>query len=121
MTGVSAIIHGASPVNFSLTDPKEVISPAVDGATGILRSALEYAGSQLQSFIFISSGAAIVGPTTDPEYVFTETDWNNYAEKVVEKLGENAPGQLVYNASKTAAERSVWEFQKQNKVRILTT
>ena len=115
-TGVSGIIHAASPVNWSLSDPNDVIIPAVNGAVGILESALKWAGGQLTSFIFISSGAAIIEPKSDPTYVFTENDWNDFAEAKVRELGSEAPGQLVYNASKAAAEKSVWKFRDEHKV-----
>lgn len=115
-TGVSAIIHAASPVNFSLTDPEQVIVPAVRGATGILKSALEHAGPQLTSFVFLSSGAAIIEPKDDPNYVFTEKDWNTFAERKVKELGGRASGNLLYNASKAASERAVWEFRDHQKV-----
>ncbi|OCK80951.1 NAD(P)-binding protein, partial [Lepidopterella palustris CBS 459.81] len=109
--GVSGIIHSASPVNFALSDPNEVIVPAIEGATGILKSALKHGGSQLESFVLTSSGAAIIGPKPNPEYIFTESDWNDFAEDEVKRLGNEASGNLVYNASKAAAEKAVWEFR----------
>lgn len=69
--------------------------------------------------MFISSGAAIIEPKQDPTYHFTEHDWNNSSEAEVQRLGNKAPGRLVYNASKAAAEKAVWKFRDENKVRCL--
>ena len=36
--GVDAVAHTASPFHFNITDPQELIGPAVKGTTGILKS-----------------------------------------------------------------------------------
>jgi len=36
--GVQAVAHTASPFHFNITDPQELIGPAVKGTTGILKS-----------------------------------------------------------------------------------
>lgn len=57
--GVDGIIHAASPVIFSWNDPSEVIDPAVNGAIGILTSALKY-GKDVKRVVLTSSKVAIV-------------------------------------------------------------
>lgn len=62
----------------------------------------------------MSSVAAVTGQKEGP-YHFTEEDWNDSAPELVKQLGKNAPGLLIYAASKTAAERAFWEFKAEKK------
>jgi nucleoside-diphosphate-sugar epimerase len=101
----------ASPVSFSFTDPDPVITAAREGTRTILTSAIDHAGPQLETVLLTSSVAAIMGGH-EPGYSYTEHDWNTVAEAEVERLGKNAPGPFIYAASKTAAERAFWEFEK---------
>lgn len=110
--GVSAILHTAAPVSLSFTDPEPVMHGAIQGTSSILTSALK-AGSQLKSVVFMSSIAAIRGAQPLP-HTFTEEDWNNYSEGEVKRLGKEASSIHIYFASKTAAERTLWDFQKQH-------
>jgi len=88
----------------------------VAGAVGILNSAYRHAGPQLESFVITSSVAAIVDPTK-PKYAFSEEDWNTYSYDRAKDLGDEAPSGMLYQASKVAAERAVWEFKKNHVVR----
>jgi len=36
--GVDAVVHTASPFHFKVTHPNELIEPAINGTTGVLRS-----------------------------------------------------------------------------------
>lgn len=56
---VDGIIHAASPVVFDAEDPQDVIRPAVEGATGILKSAAKY-GKNVKRVVLTSSAVAIV-------------------------------------------------------------
>ncbi|KAF2121839.1 putative NAD dependent epimerase/dehydratase [Lophiotrema nucula] len=109
--GVTAIAHLASPVSFRFTDPDPVIHAAINGTKTILHSALK-AGPQLKTVVVASSIAAIKN-SNPPPYVFSEKDWNDVAEEVVKEKGKDTPGPLIYSASKTAAEKAFWEFQKE--------
>jgi len=60
--------------------------------------------------------AAIVDPTK-PKYSFCEKDWNTYSYDRAKELGGEAPSGMLYQASKVAAERAVWEFKKEHNVR----
>lgn len=64
---VDAIIHAASPVQFSWDDPSEVIDPAVKGATGILASAAKY-GKNVKRVVLTSSALALFGEGKPAEY-----------------------------------------------------
>jgi len=48
---------------------------------------------------------------------FTNADWNNWAETKAQELGDSAPIKVLYSASKVAAERAVWKFRNEHKVR----
>lgn len=111
--GVTAIAHLASPASFDLTDPEPVIKAAVDGTRTILKSALN-AGPQLKAVVYLSSLVAVI--TQDPApYTLTEKDWNQWAEPTVAAMGKETPGNVIYMASKTAAEKAFWKFRDENK------
>lgn len=110
--GVTAILHTAAPVSLSFTDPEPVMHGAIQGTSSILNSALK-AGSQLKSVVFMSSIAAVMG-AQQPPHTFTEKDWNNYSEGEIKRLGKEASSIHIYFASKTAAEKTLWDFQKQH-------
>jgi nucleoside-diphosphate-sugar epimerase len=99
---------------LSFTDPDPVIRTAVKGTTTVLQSAIEKAGSQLKAFVLTSSIAAIMNPR-DPPHVYTEEEWNTWAEATVAERGKDTPGGAIYSASKTAAERAMWDFGKSQK------
>ncbi|KAK4225699.1 hypothetical protein QBC38DRAFT_253660 [Podospora fimiseda] len=117
--GVSYIAHLASPVSFSFDDPQGVINTAKTGALRVLESAhkhqLSHPGS-ITSLVFMSSIAAVRSPNnSSPEFThtYTEKDWNTTSETTVQEKG-SAAGFEVYQASKTAAEKAVWDFRTQN-------
>ena len=112
--GVDVIVHMASPVSLSFTDPDPVIRTAVTGTTTVLQSGVEKAGSQLRAVVLTSSLAAIRNPR-DPPHVYTEEQWNTWAEALVAERGKETPGGAIYSASKTAAERAMWDFGKNQK------
>jgi len=55
------------------------------------------------------------------DYTYTEADWNNFAEPLVERLGKDTPSGAIYAASKTAAERAVWKFREEHKPKFTVT
>jgi nucleoside-diphosphate-sugar epimerase len=114
--GVSSIIHTASPIDFSLKTLEDFVGPAVQGNTSILASALQHAGPQLQSFVLTSSVAAVVDrwahPFTEP-YAYSESDWNINGPKIASSEPFNVG--IAYSASKTLAERALWEFVEKEK------
>jgi nucleoside-diphosphate-sugar epimerase len=113
--GVHAIAHMASPVSLSFTDPDPVLHAAITGTLTILNSASKHAGSQLKHFVLISSVAAIYHPPPTPTYTFTEKDWNDFSPAEVRRLGKASPGNQIYNASKSEAERALWKWVADNK------
>ncbi|KIW17388.1 hypothetical protein PV08_04582 [Exophiala spinifera] len=111
--GVHAIIHTASPVDFSLTTLEAFYGPAVGGNLSILDSALAHASSTLKSFVVTSSVAAVVDRWKQPPgHAYTEADWNTSGEAVARETF--SPG-VAYGASKAAAERAVWDWTSAHK------
>lgn len=97
-----------------------MIYPAVHGSETLLKSALK-AGPQLESVVVTSSVAAISDMSiAAPGYSFTEKDYArtalNLANKNLEE-GKSTPSGVLYVASKTAADKAVWDFRNANKVR----
>ncbi|KAL8968889.1 MAG: hypothetical protein Q9197_004631 [Variospora fuerteventurae] len=119
--GTTAIIHTASPISFALTRWSSTVDIAVAGAISILNSALNHAGPRLSSFVLTSSSAACINPQAPLPKTFTENDWNTWSEakaksKDFEELDDSAKGRVLYSASKTAAERAVWEWREKKKI-----
>ncbi|TFK50045.1 D-lactaldehyde dehydrogenase [Heliocybe sulcata] len=114
--GVDGIIHTASPVTMAADDPKELIEPAVNGAVGILASALKH-GSSVKRIVVTSSFSAVI-PFPSPPVTITEALWNDAAVKDCEENGRNAKPMSKYAASKTLAERAVWAFHKEHKSKV---
>ncbi|KAF2025053.1 putative NAD dependent epimerase/dehydratase [Setomelanomma holmii] len=112
--GVTAIAHLASPVSFGFRDPAPILHAAINGTKIILNSALANVGPSLKTIVVMSSIAAVKS-SAQPPYTFTEKDWNDYAEQVCEAKGTETPGPVIYSASKVAAERAFWDFQKDKK------
>lgn len=108
--GVHAIIHVASPVDFTLTTLSAYLEPAINGVLSILHSAQTHAGPQLQCFILTSSIAAIADRWTHPfghPYSYTEADWNTNS---LLQAQQSFTAPVAYGASKTEAERALWRF-----------
>ena len=97
-------------------EPDELIVPAVQGTTGILKSAQKY-GTSVKRVVITSSCAAVLTPTTEPR-VFSEANWNEASIQEVKEKGRDAAGPAKYRASKTLAEKAAWEFYEQNKASL---
>ncbi|KAK0229941.1 hypothetical protein EDD85DRAFT_125874 [Armillaria nabsnona] len=111
--GVHAIAHTASPVQLSVSDPQELIVPAVKGTVGMLTSAAKY-GSSVRRIVVTSSCAAIM--RSEPETItLSEVDWNEQSPKEVEEKGIDALPLVKYRASKALAERAAWDFYEKHR------
>nr|ODO02275.1 D-lactaldehyde dehydrogenase [Cryptococcus depauperatus CBS 7855] len=113
---VDAVAHLASPFYVSdVKDPRELIKPAVKGTTGILKS-IQKNNPQVKRVVITSSVAAIMCSVSKKSpYHYTETDWNVDSTRHVEEKGLESDGSHSYLASKTLAERALWEFIKDEK------
>lgn len=83
---------------------KDVLNPAIDGTTGILKAIQKYA-PQVKRVVLTSSFAAIVN-TASPPKVYDESSWNpiTWNEAIAERS-------LVYRGSKV---RNVLRAAKAN-------
>ena len=94
----------------------DLIIPAVRGTTSILNSALKH-GSNVKRVVLTSSYVAVFEPTTVPR-VFNESNWNDAAVEAVKTKGSAVSPQIIYQASKTLAEKAAWEFVAAHKSEI---
>lgn len=121
-----AIIHTASPVDFTLKTVDEFMAPAIGGVLSIIQSVYnENAkhGGHIKSFVLTSSIAAIqdrwrfppisAGGTENRAY--TEADWNTSGAAVARQSEIEGPflSPVAYGASKAAAEKTMWDFAAQ--------
>lgn len=121
--GVHAILHTASPVDFSLTTVDDFFTPAIQGNLSILNSAQQHAGDQFEAFVLTSSNAAVADRWRLPaNHAYTEADWNETGEAIArqsEKAAQAGTGpflpMVAYGASKAAAERALWKWRDERK------
>ncbi|CAF1045014.1 unnamed protein product [Adineta steineri] len=116
---VHGIIHVASPYHFKVTDPeKDMILPAINGTKRILEAAHEYNkknDNKIKRIVITSSFASVFDQTKGlrPGYSYTEEDWCplTYEEGIAAKDDPVT----VYRVSKVCAERTAWDFIKNEK------
>ncbi|KAF9501741.1 NAD(P)-binding protein [Pleurotus eryngii] len=106
--GIDALIHVASPLPGK-EEPEALIDVAVEATQNILRQA-EKAG--ITRIVVTSSIASVWKASPDPLALVLDTgsswtDWNPTTKEVALKTGNPL---VIYAASKTYAERAVWEF-----------
>lgn len=106
--GIEVVLHTASPFHFNFKDPKELIDPAVNGTTGILKAIVRSAPS-VRRVVVTSSFAALLDEDklADPNTVFSEKTWNPVTAADAHKSQATA-----YRASKKLAEKAAWDFVK---------
>ena len=100
VAGCTYVQHVASPFPASVPkDEMELIRPAVDGATRVLRACAD--SGTVKRVVMTSSVAAVAfGHTDGGDRVRTEADWS---------VAENCE---AYPKSKTLAERAAWDLVK---------
>ncbi|PLB54020.1 cinnamoyl-CoA reductase [Aspergillus steynii IBT 23096] len=112
---VSGVIHIAMDVTFTSDDPAAVI-PWVKRAIGSLLE-LSAEAKTVKRFVLTSSNSAAHMPTPDVYVRIDENTWNETSAKAM--LDESTPpekkGYHVYATAKTEAERSAWEWVKNNR------
>ncbi|KAJ7575097.1 hypothetical protein C8J56DRAFT_1032753 [Mycena floridula] len=95
---VYAVIHVASPIHQK-ANTQDMLNTAIEGTLNLLRQA-EKAG--IQRIIVTSSIATIFNPRNS----FTDKDWNPITRGDALKQG----GLTAYVASKTLAEKAMWDY-----------
>ncbi|KAJ0953705.1 putative cinnamyl-alcohol dehydrogenase [Helianthus annuus] len=107
VNGCVCVFHTASPVTFSVDDPKaQLIDPAVKGTLSVLKSAAKV--QSLKRVVLTSSMAAVVVRSGQPEHGFVmDETWFSDPSVCEQK-------ELWYQLSKTLAEDAAVKFAKDN-------
>lgn len=108
--GVAGICHLASIMSFS-DKPDEVIPPTVKGALNIMTAATKEPG--IKSVVYCSSSTAALLPKPNEVIKVEKGTWNEETVRIASEPNPDAFS--VYGASKTQAEKAIWETVKQTK------
>ncbi|CAI9278971.1 unnamed protein product [Lactuca saligna] len=112
VNGCQCVFHTASPVIFSVSDPKaQLLDPAVKGTLNVLKSAAKV--PSLKRVVLTSSIAAVLVGVKPPEFgaVVDET-WFSDPETCEQK-------ELWYPLSKTLAEDAAVKFSENNGLELV--
>lgn len=116
---IKIVLHTASPFHFKTTNfEKDLLTPAVNGTKSILEAIKKYAADTVEKVIVTSSTAALVTPAdmNKGDLVITEESWN---KDTWDSCQANAVA--AYCGSKKFAEKTAWEFLKENKSSVKFT
>ncbi|GKT66559.1 NAD dependent epimerase protein [Colletotrichum tofieldiae] len=108
-------IHVASPVHGHVEDnARDMLDPAVKGATGIFDASKFYAGPSFRRVVHLSPSAAMIDATKGlrPGYTYTDSDWNLVTFEEAVSMKDHVP---LYIASKCLSERAVWVWMAEHK------
>lgn len=110
-----AVVHTASPFHYNATDLKrDMIDPAIQGTTEILRAVKVHAPS-VKRVVITSSFAAVLN-FQEAVKVYTSDNWNPITmEQAL------SSGQMAYVGSKKFAEKAAWDFLKSEKPNFTLT
>ncbi|KAI2464038.1 NAD(P)-binding protein [Annulohypoxylon bovei var. microspora] len=114
---ITHIVHSASPFNLAPQDNvRDLLDPAVKGATSVLEAALRYGGGKVKRVVATSSFAAVIDLNKGLRegYTYDEKDWN----PVTWEEAAGADGVVAYCASKALAERAMWAWVEAHKEHI---
>lgn len=107
MTGISALVHTASP--FPVSQPKDaalLIRPAVEGTERVLKAA---AAAGIARVVLTSSTVAVLNESK-MDTLQDEADW----------CDTHLPTTTAYAKSKTMAERTAWEIARTKGIKLTT-
>ncbi|KAI5428989.1 hypothetical protein KIW84_033838 [Lathyrus oleraceus] len=111
--GCVGIFHTATPVDFEVNEPEEVVTKrTIDGALGILRACKN--SKTLKRVVYTSSGSAVSFQERE-EDVLDESYWSD-----VNILRNVKPFAWSYAVSKTLTEKAVLEFGKEHGLDVVT-
>ncbi|KAI8648628.1 NAD-dependent epimerase dehydratase [Fusarium keratoplasticum] len=112
---ITGVIHAASPAPSNVEDAvRDMLDPAIKGATSILEAAKRYASPSFKRVVHTSSFSANLDIAKGPRagYVYKDSDWNPITLEEAAKLKDPIS---LYIASKALSERAVWDWvAKQN-------
>ncbi|CAN8305754.1 unnamed protein product [Cochlearia groenlandica] len=110
--GCDAVIHTASPVSLIVTDPEaEMLDPAIKGTMNVLKSCAKV--SSVKRVVVTSSMAAVI--IREAPFGLNEiVDESFFSDTSYCKEIKN-----WYALAKTLAEKSAWEFAKENNMDLV--
>ncbi|QHO25172.1 Vestitone reductase [Arachis hypogaea] len=116
--GCIGVFHVASPMEFELKEPEEVmIKRTTDGALGILKACLN--SNTVKRVIYTSSSSAVLyhnsGKHDHEEVVLNESFWSD-----VDYLRASKINGWFYYVSKTLTEKAVLEFGEESGLDVVT-
>lgn len=103
MRDCEIVINLATPYIVNPADPQDVIGPALESVRNVLQTAAKLG---TQKVIHASSMAAI-GPSSDPDRLRSEKNWNDGAE-------------MPYTVAKRDSERIAWTLAEALEVPLVT-
>ncbi|CDP18890.1 unnamed protein product [Coffea canephora] len=110
--GCTGVFHTASPVNFSVSDPKkELLDPAVKGTLNLLQSCAKV--SSIRRVILTSSIAAVLAKPELNKDSFVDESWFSNPSYCEEQ-------KMWYQLSKTLAEDAAWKFSKEHGIDMVS-
>jgi nucleoside-diphosphate-sugar epimerase len=104
VVGVSGVVHLASVLTFG-TDPEKVVEPSVQGTLNVFNSATKE--PKVKSLVYTSSSVSCWLPVPDTKIKITKDTFNDSAVEAAYK--PNPTPFEVYAASKTVAEKALWD------------
>ena len=112
--GVKGVCHVASDMSLS-PDPNTVVPAVVAGARNAAASAAKEPG--VLRFVYTSSSMAISAAKPGKKFTISTKNWNDESVEEAWRPPPYEPQRAmdVYGASKTEAERAMWEFVKVHK------
>jgi len=115
--GSKYVFHTASPFHFEAKNSlKEMIEPARNGTENVLNSAIKYKAERvIVTSSFCASSSFLPDDKPDSGSLYTEEDWNDFINESIWE--DNA--QQAYIASKSIAERKVWEVAKRHGIDVV--
>ncbi|KAJ2981871.1 hypothetical protein NQ176_g1753 [Zarea fungicola] len=111
---ITAVINTASPlINDPLDVRADVLDPAIQSGVAILKAVSRFGGSSCKRVIHVSSFTACrdLSLGNAPGKVFTPNDWNPLTYEEAADGGN----MTAYMGSKALAERSMWDWMRENK------
>ncbi|XP_057435471.1 vestitone reductase-like [Lotus japonicus] len=112
--GCVGIFHTATPVDFAVNEPEEVVTKrTVDGALGILKACVN--SKTVKRVVYTSSGSAASFSGKDGGDALDESYWSD-----VDLLRKVKPFGWSYAVSKTLAEKAVLEFGEKHGLEVVT-
>ncbi|KAK7314271.1 hypothetical protein VNO77_39485 [Canavalia gladiata] len=112
--GCIGVFHVATPVDFELGEPEEVLTKrSIDGALGILKACLN--SKTVKRVVYTSSASAVTYNGKEEEVILDENSWSD-----VNYLRVSKPFGWSYAISKTLTEKAVLEFGEQNGLDVVT-